>query len=496
MTSKRKQDDSVEPNIKRRKVLGTLLAGGLVQGCGGGAAPSVLSPVIQPDVQPVEVLPSLSSLAGKPIYIAHRGSGALYPEETYLAYDESVRNGETLLECDVQMLRGGSLGLMHDSTVDRTTSASGEVASLTESEWRALRVNADTWHGSRYGNDLSVPLFSEWVQKYRSKAIFVPEDKDRRSMAAMLIVFDALKVGGNQVLFQSFSLAPLQLAMKAGYQTCFLATATASSTDVVAAGVGWVGLPLGTSQADLKKWIASGLKILLWTVNRRFQREEGLGLGLTGFFSDDPVYLRETRPLSTVDQFSDRKWSPGMLGNGNDTSLALRGEFFSDGYWGYSSVQAGYLGCLHGYLCPIRSVSQPRIFDLDLKITFDSALANDATRWASVFIGSDDRPFFDSNEFSAGYNILFRKNGTIEIYKKALGAKAVVLVTSHGNEIADGEEVGYRVNLTEAAISVVRLNRDGSSSHVATSPDSTFHCVYLSLGRNGLACRFRQISIK
>jgi glycerophosphoryl diester phosphodiesterase len=499
----------VNTNVKRRKVLGGLIAGGFLQGCGGGGsggagetpvttapAPPILVPTVPaPDTIAVPVGPTLSDFVGQPIYIAHRGNAAMYPEETYLAYDESVRNGHILLEGDVATLGDGSLALMHDGSVDRTTMSSGSLTSFNASSWSALRVDGNAWHGSNYGNNLDVPLFRDWIQRYRTKAIFVPEDKDGRSMAAMIEVFNQLKLNRDKVLLQCFSAAPLKLALAAGYQACFLNNNASTSIAVVKEfGVGWVGLPMGAS-ADLKKWIDSGLKVLLWTVNRRFQHDEGLAAGVQGFFSDDVTYFKANKPLFNVDQFSSGNWAPGMLGNGSDTSRELRGEFTIGGYWGYRTDKLGYMSCLHGYLCPIRSALESRAFDINLKLTFDTAFANDSTRFASIFLGPDDRPFMDINEWSSGYHIVLRKNGALEIHKKALGMKAQVLRTSSSAPIADGEEIAYRISVTATRISLIRLGRDGSTSADVTVTDSSFHSVYVSLGRNGLACRFRQITV-
>lgn len=497
----------VKTNVKRRKVLGGLIAGGLLQGCGGGGSETPVTAGSGPTVPissvpppgaftpPLPTGPTLSDFTGRPIYIAHRGNAAMYPEETHFAYEESVRNEHVFLEGDVVTLGDGSLALMHDGTVDRTTTSSGSVASFNASSWTALRVDGNVWHGSNYGNNLDVPLFRDWIQRYRTKAIFVPEDKDGRSMAAMLEVFDQLKLSRDKVLLQCFSAAPLRLALAAGYQACFLNSNGATSvTTVKDFGVGWVGLPMG-APTELKKWIDSGLKVLLWTVNRRFNREEGLAAGVSGFFSDDVTYFQANKPFFNTDQFLSGNWAPGMLGNGSDTSRELRGEFFTGGYWGYRSEKQGYMSCLHGYLCPIRSASEPRVYEITLKVTFDTALANDNTRYASVFLGSDDRPFLESNEWSSGYHLVLRKNGVVEIHKKTLGAKSEALRINAGKPIADGEEVTYRINVTAIGINVSRLNQDGSKGVDVTVSDASFHSVYVHLGRNGLACRFRQIAV-
>jgi glycerophosphoryl diester phosphodiesterase len=421
----------------------------------------------------------------------------MYPEETYVAYDESIEYDQFLLECDVQLLSDGNLGLMHDATVDRTTTSTGAVNSFDTNGWRALRVDANSWHGSNYGNDLDVPLFREWLQKYRGKAIFVPEDKDARSMSAMLGAFTDLGISRDQVLLQCFSLEPLQRAIAAGYQGIFLNNNAATSIATAqAAGVSWVAMPMGTPDATVKQWIDSGMKTLLWTVNRRFQRDAWLARGLRGFFSDDSQYIQETKALSTVDQFGTGNWAPGMLGNGSDTSLELRGTFFSGKYWGYATTKAGYLGCLHGYLCPLKPAGSARVLDISLEVTFDAALLDDSTRYASLFLGVDDRPFQDANESSAGYHVVLRKNGGIQIQKKAAGVKSGALQTGSSSAIEDGEEVGYRISVTESAITVVRLNKDGSDGVMTTVRDNSLNTMYLHLGRNGLACRFRQIQVK
>jgi glycerophosphoryl diester phosphodiesterase len=436
-------------------------------------------------------------LGTRTLYIAHRGASAMYPEETNVAYEQASKHGQTLLECDVQTLADGNLALMHDATVDHTTTSTGAVSTFDTNGWRALRADANVWHGSNYGNDLTVPLFRDWLQAYRGKAIFVPEDKDGRSMATMLSVFDDLQIGRDQALLQCFFLAPLKLAVAAGYQACFLNNNAATAIeDVKAAGIGWVALPMGTSDATLKKWVDSGLKVLMWVVNRRFQRDQWVSLGLRGFFSDDPQYLQGEVPLSTGDQFDTGTWAPGMLGNGSDTSLELRGMFFGSGYWGYETMKAGYLGCLHGYLCPIRPAGAARVFELTLKVTFDGALANDGTRYASLFLGVDDRTFLDSNEWAIGYHVVLRKNGVVEIQKKSAGTKAVTLQKGVSAAIADGEEVAYRIGVTQDALTVIRLNKDGSDGVVTLAHDDALNTTYVHLGRNGLACRFRQVQVK
>ena len=72
---------------------------------------------------------------------AHRGSrdpGA--PENSLGAFASSVRAGIVLLETDVRRTRDGVLMLLHDDTLDRTTTGQGRLDALTAAEVARSRV--------------------------------------------------------------------------------------------------------------------------------------------------------------------------------------------------------------------------------------------------------------------------------------------------------------------------------------------------------------------
>lgn len=89
--------------------------------------------------------------------IAHRGHGS-QPENTMLAFRTGLDKGADRIEFDIQKSVDGDYVVIHDSSVDRTTNGTGEVARLTTAELRQL----DAGQGEK------LPLFSEvidWAQK-------------------------------------------------------------------------------------------------------------------------------------------------------------------------------------------------------------------------------------------------------------------------------------------------------------------------------------------
>ena len=83
--------------------------------------------------------------------IAHRGAAAEAPENTIEAFDLSVFLGADALELDVQQAGDGTLVVIHDSTVDRTTEADGPVAGFGGAELERLGVPALEEVLERYG---------------------------------------------------------------------------------------------------------------------------------------------------------------------------------------------------------------------------------------------------------------------------------------------------------------------------------------------------------
>lgn len=76
---------------------------------------------------------------------AHRGSSGEYAEHTRAAYLQALADGADGLECDVHLSSDRQPVLIHDSTVDRTSSGSGAVAGITLDQLRLLDFSA--WKG-------------------------------------------------------------------------------------------------------------------------------------------------------------------------------------------------------------------------------------------------------------------------------------------------------------------------------------------------------------
>ena len=80
-----------------------------------------------------------------PFWIAHRGAGKLAPENTLAAFRLGASYGYRAFECDVKLSADGVPFLLHDATLQRTTSGDGDAGKRPWSE--ISRLDAGAWHG-------------------------------------------------------------------------------------------------------------------------------------------------------------------------------------------------------------------------------------------------------------------------------------------------------------------------------------------------------------
>ena len=86
-----------------------------------------------------------------PFWIAHRGAGKLAPENTLAAFRLGAQHGYRMAECDAKLSADGVVFLLHDSTLERTTSGHGTAGDLP---WSALaQLDAGGWHSRAYAGE-------------------------------------------------------------------------------------------------------------------------------------------------------------------------------------------------------------------------------------------------------------------------------------------------------------------------------------------------------
>lgn len=143
-----------------------------------------------------------SALAAKmlPLVGAHRGASSYAPENTLIAFREAIRLGAHFLELDVHLTKDNIPVVIHDATLDRTTSYQGRVRDFTSSEIKNIGC---------------VPTLGEVLTVGKGSILFnielKPEDDDRELLARQVIALIEQQNLTDQVLISSFDHPSLPL---------------------------------------------------------------------------------------------------------------------------------------------------------------------------------------------------------------------------------------------------------------------------------------------
>jgi len=104
-----------------------------------------------------------------PRLCAHRGAGKLAPENTLTAMRVGLAHGYSMFEFDVKLAADNVAFLLHDATLDRTTSGRGRADAMP---WRELsRLDAGGWHSAKYAGEM-LPTFAAIARWARAHGVF------------------------------------------------------------------------------------------------------------------------------------------------------------------------------------------------------------------------------------------------------------------------------------------------------------------------------------
>ncbi|SDL88402.1 glycerophosphoryl diester phosphodiesterase [Geodermatophilus siccatus] len=418
----------------------------------------------------------------RPFVIAHRGGAMQVPEHTMEGYRVAVGQGLPVIEQDVSTLADGGLGVMHDGTVDRMTTSSGNVADHTSVSWKQLDIDASAILGGGWPDGLRPPLFEEVLVEFGNRVLLCVEAKSSDAMQPVIDALDRRGVRPASVLLQSYALPECRLARSRGWDVIWL-----GSTDVVRAAaedIGWIGPEAGSvTPAVCARAHAEGIEVACHTVNRRHQRDVLVADGVDAIFSDDPVYIAGDAGRRASDLFARQVWLPGMLPDSG------RGRFHADdGSWGFDA--SGTATCtLMGFLAP----PDPAAFTLRLELRMDGTGADGRTSCAFVFLSTDDHPYRPSSDQSPGadgYLFLLRGDGTLDVHRVVEGLPTPLASSTAGPAPRTGAYVPLRITVTGSGL---RFTGAGGGEGVTVADVTHRPVPVVHLGGAFAGVRFKNV---
>ncbi len=215
-----------------------------------------------------------------PVIIGHRGAAGLLPENTLPSFTRAVACGVQAVELDVH-LSEGELVVIHDPTLERTTSGTGAVAdtplevlrTLDAGQGAVIPTLVEVFDLLPESIGINIELKGVGTGPAVARWLGSP---DRRDVLISSFDHDALR--SFQALRTDYPVAPLFSRWRAD------AVKVALDFDG-----GFINLSrkLATTQR-LEKICDAGLRALVYTVNDLAEAQDLINAGAWGLFTDFP----------------------------------------------------------------------------------------------------------------------------------------------------------------------------------------------------------------
>ena len=250
-----------------------------------------------------------------PVNLAHRGASALAPENTLEAFRIAVEAGAGGLELDVHMTRDGHVVVIHDPTVERTTSGKGAISEMTIDELRALDAgygfSPDGGRTRPYrGRGVRVPTLEEVLEEFPGVAVNIDIKAAYPGVeAAVLQVLRETDAWGRALVVSTpYATVKRFRKISGGYISTgasrweigvfyFLSRLRmerllSPSYDALQVPLRHRGIPLVTPRF-VRAAHARGVRVDVWTINRADEMRRLIALGVDVIMTDRPGTLAE-----------------------------------------------------------------------------------------------------------------------------------------------------------------------------------------------------------
>lgn len=227
------------------------------------------------------------------VVTAHRGASHVAPENTMAAMVAAVEAGSDYAELDVGLTRDGQVVLMHDRTIDRTTTGSGDLGAFSLRELQALE--AGSWFGEEFLGE-PIPTLREVIRFARGKIklnIEIKNSQDEPTIASEVVDIIRSEDFIGDCMVTSFSRMTIEEVKRIAPEIRTGFIFGEEYPDDVFDG-DWEVLSSNHGNVDstfVARAKESGKRLHVWTVDDPDQMVRLMELGVDGIITNRPALL-------------------------------------------------------------------------------------------------------------------------------------------------------------------------------------------------------------
>jgi glycerophosphoryl diester phosphodiesterase len=244
-----------------------------------------------------------------PLVVGHRGAALSAPENTLAGFCMAAALDVAWVEFDVRLTADGCCILLHDDTLDRTTSGRGPAAALTFEEIR--RLDAGAWFGDDFAGQ-RVPSLEEAIDlltELKLGAVIElkphPGAEAATGRAAAMVIAERWPADREPPLISSFKAPALAAARAAAPQFPRALLVGPVPRDWHRQLVALDCIALHADQRRLDRATVASVRdadfpLFAYTVNLPKRAAELFSWGVNAVFSDCPERVSEGLDGSTI----------------------------------------------------------------------------------------------------------------------------------------------------------------------------------------------------
>jgi glycerophosphoryl diester phosphodiesterase len=237
-----------------------------------------------------------------PLLVAHRGASGHAPENTMAAFQLALEMKVDGIELDVHMSRDGSIVVIHDSTVNRTTNGRGRISARTLPELRSL--DAGSWFNIAFPEKArreyagqQIPTLDNVLELVQDRARLFIEMKDPHrypdSLESKLLYMVRRHRMQDRVIFLSFDQRALRKMRDLDPTIPVALLISTFRGDPVEAARSLHGCGLAVQHRRLRptlaeKALASNLSLIAWTVDNPKDMDRMIKAGASAIITNYP----------------------------------------------------------------------------------------------------------------------------------------------------------------------------------------------------------------
>lgn len=232
--------------------------------------------------------------------IGHRGFSSKAPENTLSSLSEAILIGCDYFELDIQSSRDGKAFVLHDDTLDRTSSNfTGGINRYYSYELKKALVGFPDKFGDVYKNE-KLPTLKDALLLGKGKIKICIEIKSVGIEASVSQLIHELKMEKDIIIFSFIPEVLLKINSLSPTLRLLFLTETFTQKDIdTAIRINAIGLgissTIGVHEDHLNILHQKNLELWMWTINDPKQLQLAVDIGIDGIITDYPNLAKQLK---------------------------------------------------------------------------------------------------------------------------------------------------------------------------------------------------------